>query len=67
VTLQELAVYVDNFFQFAYDNPDMRFFLSKIGCGLAGFSEEEVAAIVNELQPPLNVDIPPDWLPSEAE
>lgn len=61
VTLQELAVYMYNFFNFADDHPELTFFLSKVGCGIAGFDEHDVAYIVHELLPPANVHIPPDW------
>lgn len=61
ITLQELAVYMNNFFEFAEGRQDLQFFLSKVGCGIAGFDEAEVAWIVNELGVPENVDIPPDW------
>lgn len=62
VTMQELAVYIDTFFEYASEHPEMRFFLSKIGCGIAGFDEDTVADLVDRLGPPSNVDIPPDWV-----
>jgi hypothetical protein len=61
VTMQELVAYVDNFLRFAESRPDLRFFVSKVGCGIAGFEEDEVAWIFNELDVPENVDMPPDW------
>lgn len=62
VTLQELAVYIDNFFSYAKLNPQQRFFVSKVGCGIAGFDENDVAYIFHELGVPDNCDIPPDWM-----
>lgn len=67
ITLQELVVYVDNFLTFASDHPDLRFFLSKVGCGIAGFDEEVVKTIFQELNVPENVDMPPDWYGSEVD
>lgn len=67
VTLQELAVYVDNFLRYAESRPDLRFFLSKVGCGIAGFEEDVVAYIFWQLGIPNNVDIPPDWYFTEID
>jgi len=61
VTLPELAVYVDNFFNFARSHPELHFFVSKVGCGLAGLDEEDVKYIFRELVAPENCDLPPGW------
>ena len=62
VTYQELAVYVHNFLQYARQNPDPRFFISKVGCGIAGFPEDVVALMFRELGTPSNCDLPPEWV-----
>ena len=67
ITLQELAVYIYNFFEYAEEHPELTFFLSKIGCGIAGFEETDVAYIVHELLVPANVHIPPDWIYPEID
>jgi hypothetical protein len=61
LTYQELAVHINNFLKFAQENPGTRFFVSKVGCGIAGFPEEIVAMIFRELGTPDNCDLPPDW------
>lgn len=59
VTLQELEVYVANFLEFAAKNPDIRFFVSEVGCGIAGFTPDEVAPLFKDA--PVNCDLPPGW------
>lgn len=59
VTMMELAVYVQNFLDYAGDHPELRFFVSQVGCGLAGFREDEVAPLFAEA--PDNCDLPPGW------
>lgn len=61
VTMPELAVYVYNFLEYARQHPDTRFFVSPVGCGIAGFTEEEVSYIFRELGIPDNCDMPPGW------
>lgn len=61
VTLLELAVYIDNFINFARVYPELQFFVSKVGCGLAGIDENIVAEIFHDLDAPDNCDLPPSW------
>ncbi len=61
ITLEELAVYVDNFLRYAEQHPETRFFVSAVGCGIAGFTEQEVSYIFRELGTPSNCDLPPGW------
>ena len=36
---------VDKFIEYAKTNPDLQFEVTKVGCGLAGFSELEIAPL----------------------
>ena len=38
---QGIAFYIDRFMNFAHSNPDLQFNVTKIGCGLAGYSWEK--------------------------
>lgn len=40
-------------------DPDVRFFVSEVGCGLAGFSAEQVAPLFETA--PANCDLPPSF------
>ena len=37
--------YVDDFIAFACENPEQRFLVTRIGCGIAGFKDEEIAPL----------------------
>ena len=37
--------YVDEFIQFAQSRPDLFFYVTRIGCGIAGFQDEEIAPL----------------------
>lgn len=37
--------YVDEFVIFAKEHRDLRFYVTKIGCGIAGFSEWDIAPL----------------------
>lgn len=51
--------YVDEFIEFAYNNPDKDFHVVKIGCGLAGYKEEEIKPLFENA--PVNVVLPKGW------
>jgi hypothetical protein len=59
VTLDELRLHVARFIDFAQANPNERFFVSELGCGIAGFKPEQVAPMFSEA--PSNCDLPPGW------
>ena len=41
--LSEIEVHVENFVKFSTDNPETTFFLTRIGCGLAGYKDSDIA------------------------
>lgn len=59
VTFDELMVYVDNFLVVARAHPELTFFVSAVGCGIAGFTEDEVSPLFKDAPP--NCDLPPGW------
>ena len=59
LTLPQIEFYVQQFIQFAHDNPDKKFFITAIGTGLAGFKHSEIAPMFQNL--PDNCRTPPEW------
>lgn len=53
--------YVDEFIAFAKAHPELKFFVTKIGCGIAGFTEEEIAPLFAEAHSVDNVLLPKGW------
>jgi hypothetical protein len=55
--------YVDQFVEYAKTHPMNRFLLTRIGCGIAGFTDEEMAPLFHKVLALPNVAIPAAWLP----
>ena len=43
--VETIKPYVDEFIEFAKAHPELKFLVTKIGCGIAGFREEEIAPL----------------------
>lgn len=51
LALEKVNSYVREFIEYAQRHPNNRFLLSKIGCGLAGFSEVEISPLFRDAPP----------------
>lgn len=54
--------YVDEFIEFAKCHPELRFLVTKIGCGIAGFREEQIAPLFAEAIDVKNIILPRDFV-----
>ena len=61
VTEEDLIVYLGNFRSYAKKNPDKTFYLTKIGCGIAGFDTNYMAYMVAGANLPANVIVPKEF------
>lgn len=43
--IETIQPYVDDFIVFAQTHPELRFLVTRIGCGIAGFKDEEIAPL----------------------
>ena len=43
--VETIKPYVDEFIAFAKGRPDLFFYVTRIGCGIAGFRDEEIAPL----------------------
>ena len=50
--------YVDEFIQFAQSRPDLYFYVTRIGCGIAGFRDEQIAPLFAQALTLDNVALP---------
>ena len=57
--LVDITGAVARFKEFATNNPDMQFFMTRVGCVLAGYSNEIIAPMFKGCSN--NVDFPQDW------
>ena len=57
--LARIKPYVDAFVLFAKSHPEMTFEVTKIGCGLAGYTDADIAPMFREA--PRNCILPHGW------
>lgn len=50
--------YVDEFINFAKSNPELKFLVTRIGCGIAGFRDEEMAPLFKDAIEIENIYLP---------
>lgn len=53
-----IAPYVDDFIEFARNNHNMKFYVTRIGCGIAGFRDEEMSPLFREALNVSNIVLP---------
>ena len=56
--VETIAPYVDRFVAFAKEHPELKFYVTRIGCGIAGFADSEIAPLFREALPLSNVVLP---------
>lgn len=56
--VETIAPYVDEFIAYAKNNPDKRFLVTEIGCGIAGFAPEEIAPLFAKAVDVENITLP---------
>jgi len=54
-----IAVHINNFILFARSRPDLEFEVTRIGCGLAGYNDLEIAPLFRGA--PDNCELPLGW------
>lgn len=59
--LSEIKPYIDEFIEFAKLHPAKHFLVTRIGCGIAGFKDEEIAPMFMKALPLANVALPKNW------
>ncbi len=54
--------YVDEFYEFAVKHPEYKFLVTRIGCGIAGFTPKEIAPLFTSAIELNNVVLPRDFV-----
>ena len=60
--VETIKPYVDKFIEFAKSHQEQRFLVTKIGCGIAGFRDEQIAPLFAEAIDVKNIILPRDFL-----
>lgn len=59
--VDDIKPYVDEFIEYAKAHPNYRFLVTRIGCGIAGFTDEEIAPLFKDAWKLPNVNFSIDW------
>lgn len=56
--VETIQPYVDEFIAFARSQPHLTFYVTRIGCGIAGFKDEEIAPLFSDALGVDNIRLP---------
>ena len=59
--VETIRPYVDEFIQFAKQHPTLTFLVTRIGCGIAGFTDDEISPLFKGAHEVENIVLPPNW------
>ena len=59
--VETIKPYVDEFIDFAKAHPELTFLVTRIGCGIAGFRNEEISPLFEKAHDVENIVLPPGW------
>ncbi|MBQ7448999.1 MAG: hypothetical protein IJS73_04235 [Paludibacteraceae bacterium] len=59
--IDTIRPYVDDFITYANQHPEKLFLVTRIGCGIAGFTDEQIAPLFKSAVEMDNVAIPNRW------
>ena len=60
--VETIKPYVDEFIAFAKSRPDLFFYVTRIGCGIAGFRDKEIAPLFKEAVGVENICLPKSFM-----
>ena len=59
--VETIKPYVDEFIDFAKAHSELTFLVTRIGCGIAGFTDSEIAPLFEAAHDVENIVLPPGW------
>ena len=59
--VETIRPYVDEFIKFAEEHQDLTFLVTRIGCGIAGFTDEEISPLFAKAHSIDNIVLPEGW------
>ena len=60
--VETIKPYVDEFISFAKSRPDLFFYVTRIGCGIAGFRDKEIAPLFKDAAGVENICLPKSFM-----
>ena len=59
--VETIRPYVDEFIEFAKSHPELTFLVTRIGCGIAGFTDDEISPLFAKAHNVGNIVLPAGW------
>jgi len=59
--IDTIRPYVDEFIEFAKHHQNLTFLVTRIGCGIAGFTDDEISPLFNKAHDICNIILPLGW------
>ena len=59
--VETIRPYVDEFIEFAKEHPELTFLVTRIGCGIAGFTDNEISPLFAQAHNIENIVLPEGW------
>ena len=59
--VETIRWYVDEFISYAEQHPELTFLVTRIGCGIAGFTDKQIAPLFAAARDLPNVALPEGW------
>ena len=56
-----ICPYVNEFIQYAKEHSELVFLVTRVGCGIAGFSDQQIAPLFEAAKDMRNVALPTEW------
>lgn len=60
--VKDIEPYVNKFCNFVWNHPEKTFLVTRIGCGIAGFKDEDMAPLFADIIDTENVALPQEWV-----
>ncbi|VBB46480.1 conserved hypothetical protein [uncultured Paludibacter sp.] len=60
--IDKIKPYVDEFIHFAKENKNLKFLVTRIGCGIAGFTDKEIAPLFKDALNVENIYLPESFI-----
>lgn len=60
--VETIRPYVEEFIRFARERRDLTFYVTRIGCGIAGFTDEEIAPLFADALGDKNIVLPREFV-----
>lgn len=56
--VETIAPYVDEFIEYAHNHRELKFYVTRIGCGIAGFRDKDIAPLFKNALEEENIILP---------